>query len=660
MKRIFKQDSLGKKLMAIFLAITIIPLVVTVSVIYYETDQGFTRIIENQQKEVESSIETQFDKVSSDLLDLSMIYTNQEDLVSAFQSGDRDELLLEVNRIFPRLQKEHGLEIFELGDTKGAVILRGHNLEKYGDDKSSLPSIQNALDGKASAGFEFGSSGLSVRAFTPIISNNKVIGTLQTGMDDSFLEDIKNNLEGVKIDLYDGDGTIVVSSEKDHEGKKIGNTSIVTNVKQGKTISTHDNENLQSFMPLYDPTKSEIIGIVGLSQNISTIQDTKQQITFISILIAVITFIIVLFVSLMFSKTITKPIKYIVKSMEELAKGNLGIEIKNSKEKNEIGQLVNAMQVMKNSLHQTIEKVADASTSVSAQSEELMESSHEVMKGSGQISHTMEEIATGTERQADHASEIAFTMSDFAAIVQETSNKGEQIQASSVEVLGLTNEGKQLMGSSQLQMAKIDNLVREAVQKMDDLNHQMQKISEIVLIIQKVADQTNLLALNASIEAARAGEQGKGFAVVANEVKKLAEQVSFSVADISGIVNNIQNESGMLGESLKEGYQEVAQGSKQIKTTGETFDRISVSITEMVRNIQSTSKQLLTIAEGSQKMNGTIEEMASISEESAAGVEETVAVAQQSSSSMEEIVNSSARLAKLAEDLNELIYHFKL
>ncbi|MFE6168942.1 methyl-accepting chemotaxis protein [Viridibacillus arvi] len=660
MKTAFNPDSLNKKLLAIFLSLTIIPLIITVFVIYYAVEQGFTKLIENQQEELEHTIQTQFNKASEALLKITSIYATDEELVLAFQSEKRDELLQEVEKIYPRLQSEHGLNVFEFGNTSGIVSLRGHNPEKHGDDKSGLLAIQSALEGQSISGFEFGTSGLSVRAFAPVIYNNKVIGTLQTGMDDTFLKELNEMLQGVTIDLYDRSGTIVVSSEEENVGKSINHASILSSVENGEKISESNDEYLNSYIPMYDPTQSEIIGAIGINQDISAIQNTKQQIVLLALFITVVTLLAVLFISIKFSKTISNPIKHIAELMKELSKGDLTVAIRESNRNDEIGQLTEAMQVMKNTLHDTLQQVAEASASVSAQSEELTHSALEVKIGSELIARTMQEITSGTEKQADNTSNLAYTMGIFATKAQEMSEKGGHIQTSSIEVLGLTNGGQQLMASSENQMMKIEEIVQEAVRKMDHLDNQTQEISKLVSVIQEVATQTNLLALNAAIEAARAGEHGKGFAVVADEVRKLAEQVSVSVTDITGIVINIQTESSNVTKSLQNSYIEVEQGTRHIKTTSDTLDEINDAVTEMVGNIKIIAENLSDIAVNSQGLNSSIDEIAAISEESAAGVEETAATSQQSSNSMEEVAVGSEKLADLANELDELVRQFKL
>src|SRR5690606_37154509 len=102
-----------------------------------------------------------------------------------------------------------------------------------------------------------------------------------------------------------------------------------------------------------------------------------------------------------------------------------------------------------------------------------------------------------------------------------------------------------------------------------------------------------------AIEAARAGENGRGFAVVADEERKLAEQVADSVTDITKIVVVIQNETSFVVESLQIGYEEVEKGTKQIITTGKTFEQINQAVKDMVTNIQIVTENLSEIAEKS-------------------------------------------------------------
>lgn len=660
MKNIFNWNSLNKKLLALFLTMTIIPLTLTALTIFYAMEQGFTKLITNQQEEMEHTVQTQFNKVSEQLLAITKRYAEDPELIDAFESENRDVLTQQVAQLYPRLQAEHQIGVLEFGNAAGLVMLRGHNPQQHGDDKSGLPAIQSALDGNAISGFEFGASGLSVRAFAPITYHDEVIGTLQTSVDDTFLKELSDMLQNVIIDLYDQDGTIVVSSDETKIGEAFENQTIISAIQNGETLSHRNGESLASYIPMYDPTHSEIIGTIGIQQDLSVIQGTKQQIIHIVLLLASATVVVVLLVSILFSRKIAKPIHMIAERMGELAKGDLSISIESSDRKDEVGQLTNAMQTMKDTLHDTMEKVAEASSSVMLQSEELTQSANEVKSGSEQIAMTMEEIAFGTEKQADNASELAHTMGIFDTKVHDTSERGEQIQRSSIAVLTMTAEGKQLMDSSAQQMMKIDGIVQEAVEKMANFNRQTQEISKLVSVIEAIATQTNLLALNAAIEAARAGEAGKGFAVVADEVRKLAEQVSSSVTDITGIVTDIQMESTDVTESLQNGYKEVEQGTHHIQTTSATFNSIDEAVTGMVETINGIADNLTDLAANSQTLNHSIGEIAAISQEVAAGIEETAATSQQSSSSMEEVAGGAENLAKLADQLNSLVRQFKL
>ncbi|WP_088102380.1 methyl-accepting chemotaxis protein [Halalkalibacter urbisdiaboli] len=360
------------------------------------------------------------------------------------------------------------------------------------------------------------------------------------------------------------------------------------------------------------------------------------------------------------ASTITKPINAVKDRMNLIASGDLTQEPLHTKLKDEAGELIRATNKMSNDMKLILAEVQQVSESVSSQSEELTQSANEVTTGSQQVASTMEELSQGAESQANHSSELASGMESFTTRVQETNENGEQVQETSNHVLEMTVKGSTLMDSSVEQMAMIDQIVQDSVGKVQHLNVQSKEITKLVSVINDIAEQTNLLALNAAIEAARAGEHGKGFAVVADEVRKLAEQVSLSVLDITSIVNNIQKETDIVTDSLQNGYAEVERGTTQIKSTGETFKAIHQSVSDMVSSIQLVSRNLAEMTQTSHHMKQSIEDIAAISEEAAAGVEETSASIQQTSSSMQEVSSSSEHLAKLSENLNQLIRRFKL
>lgn len=381
----------------------------------------------------------------------------------------------------------------------------------------------------------------------------------------------------------------------------------------------------------------------------------------IVLMIANLTAIIVgILLMILISKKTSLHLSNVVKITSEVANGNLQATSMNYQGKDEIGQLAQSVNQMKDNIKGILFKVQNASNSVSSRSEELTQSANEVREGSNQIASTMEELSSGAETQATSAGDLSENMNDFVRKVQSSEANGQEVMQSSQKVQLLTSEGTELMKQSVSQMKQIDSIVAEAVEKVQGLDHQSNEISKLVLVIKDIADQTNLLSLNAAIEAARAGEHGKGFAVVADEVRRLSEQVASSVGEITTIVQNIQSETTQVVGSLNSGYHEVKEGTTQIETTGKNFTTINHAVRDMTNKINTISENLKEIAANSVDMNQLIEEIASVSEESAAGVEQAAASAQQTSSSMEEVSSNANELAELAEKLNEEINTFKL
>lgn len=318
----FQSKSLNKKLLLVLCSTSIIPLILLSGILLYYINQGFSTFIKQNQESTKQSIINNLDLASKELLDLTKILADDNGLINAFRSMDRDSLSNNVQSIFNRLQEEHGLNVFEFGNKKGIVYFRGHNPEKFGDNKSDVAAIQATLNGEALSGFEFGSSGLAIRAFAPIKYNNEIIGTLQTGIDDQFLANLSQTNQGVQLNLYNQTGEMIVSSEKDQVGKTLSDQSLIKQVLSGKEYSNEYKNTLETFLPMYDPTKTEVIGIIGITQDISIIKQVKTATTWITIIVLGLTLLIVSILAVIFSKSISQPMKQLAYFMNDIAGGN--------------------------------------------------------------------------------------------------------------------------------------------------------------------------------------------------------------------------------------------------------------------------------------------------------------------------------------------------
>lgn len=652
--------SIKAKLFVSLLLISSIPLLLISSVLYTMTNQGFNNILQNNQSSTKDTIITQLDNLSHDLLDLTSTYASNSDLLKAFQSEDRKELERAVAPIFERLQEEHQLDVFEFGSIDGKVILRGHNPEKYGDNKSDISAIQATLKGEKLSGFEFGNSGITVRAFVPLIVNNKVIGTLQTGLNSEVIQSVTHSFAGVQLNIMNDEGEILVASDRNIIGDAFSNESILNSVLNGEEATIENENMLESYIPLNDPTNTEVIGVIQLVQDVSTVKSIDRNIALYLIIIGISTLTVAIIIAFTLSRSFSEPLKQLTTLMGELSSGNLTNKFHGKKRKDEFGLLSDSVMETQSNIRGMIQRISELSHTINNQSMAMKQASEEINIGTNQVASTMHELAAGSEQQATSSSNIADKMNQFTTQIIDANKNGSLVNEASYQILQTTKKGNELMNYSMDEMNKIYDVVKEAIQKVKGLDERSKEIEKLINIVQGVSEQTNLLALNAAIEAARAGEHGKGFAVVADEVRKLSVQVSNSIIEITDIVHNIQNELNIVTSSLNNGYKQVEEGSKQLNLTKSAFENINQSVIVMSSNIQNISSTIDKITTNSKVINASIENIAAISQQSAAGIEETSASAQQTKASIEQISYNADSLAKLSEELEQMVNRFKL
>ncbi len=223
----------------------------------------------------------------------------------------------------------------------------------------------------------------------------------------------------------------------------------------------------------------------------------------------------------------------------------------------------------------------------------------------------------------------------------EIDKSGQTIATMAMGAQEVTRQGADTVNHAVSSMQNIASLVEASVNKVSVLKEFSEKISKIAQDIKSIAEQTNLLALNATIEAARAGDAGKGFAVVAGEVKGLAEQTKISTMVIDGIIENLQNESREIVNSMDESAKAVSSGQTIISQVGDQMQEIRQTINDVTRQTSEIASKL------SQQKTAT--------QEIAEGVTEIVTGTDRSVRDTKDIVTTMDELEKLiTNNINKL------
>lgn len=333
------------------------------------------------------------------------------------------------------------------------------------------------------------------------------------------------------------------------------------------------------------------------------------------------------------SNNMLKPIKRMVQSLDDIAKGEgdltRRLEIDTH---DEIGQLGESFNVFVSKLHSIIAGVVDVTSDVKTASSDINTQTLLIEDKLLKHNHETDLVATAITEMSATSHEVAQNTTQVAistqAATKEVANAQDCVDVSLSEVSNLMGE------------------INQAAEQVNSLSEQSKKINSVLSVIGGIAEQTNLLALNAAIEAARAGEQGRGFAVVADEVRSLASRTQDSTLEINEMLSELHNLVTAAVGAMQASQQSCNRSVESSRAISESLGAVTTSVT----TINDMSTQIATAAT----------EQSSVTEEINRNVYAIQEIVNELTQSSKTTSSVSQHLAGRGQNLGDLVGQFKI
>jgi methyl-accepting chemotaxis protein len=390
---------------------------------------------------------------------------------------------------------------------------------------------------------------------------------------------------------HDAEKTAILQTVSSLEKEYVDLTQIklkqFTDIKMAQFKATDRNKQEQLDISLDDAEKEIETGVGSLNalyENLdvktkmiiqASVVDLKSSANQSMIIIFCIAFVGLL-ISIVIAVTIVRairiPLQKCVALTRKITKGDLTAKL-DIVQKDEIGQLCNALNDMLKKLHDIVRDIRIGTDNIAS--------------ASGQISSTSQQMSQGATEQASSTEEVSSAMEEMVSNIVHNMDNAKQTE-------GISTQANDSMDSMNV-------IAKESFESINT-------IAEKITIINDIAFQTNLLALNAAVEAARAGEHGRGFAVVASEVRKLAERSKLAAGEIESLSKN----------SLK-----VTENSKSL------LDALVPEIKKTSHLVQEIASSSMEQSAGAEQINHAIQQLNSITQHNAAASEELATSAEE-------------------------------
>ena len=320
----------------------------------------------------------------------------------------------------------------------------------------------------------------------------------------------------------------------------------------------------------------------------------------------------------------------LLNEMGDLADGDLTIRAKVTEDIT--GAIADSMNYTIDELRTLVTGVNNASTSVSAKSQQAQAVSVQLLDAA--------------EKQSKEIQDTTQQVLGVAQTLTTVSSNAEESSQVAMRSLAASDKGRVAVQNSISGMNDIREQIQETSKRIKRLGESSQEIGEIVELISDITEQTNVLALNAAIQAASAGEAGRGFSVVAEEVQRLAERSGEATKQIGAIVKTIQADTQDAVAAMEKSTTGVVEGAKLSDAAGQALSEIDTVTKNLANLIQRISADTQAQAATANKVARNMQDILEINRQTTTGTQQTA--------------SSIKELADVASDLKASVSGFKL
>ena len=549
---------------------------------------------------------------------MSALVANIPEVQQRFAAGDRDWLHEQFLASYGVLSKNYGAVQFQFHTPPATSFLRLHQIEKYGDDLSGFR--HSVVDTNAQRtphrGLESGVAGLGARGMVPVFDQGRHLGSVEFGMSFGapFFEAFKAR-HGVEAALHlTRDGKVETFASTAGERPLLDEATIAAAAGTPQYAQlTIGGVHLAIYAEAVQDYAGQPLGVIEVAKDRQVYSQIRARAIGQTWMLGALVLAVGLVLALVSARVLARRIERLTQGVDRVAAGDLAREVALDG-RDELAGLAGATDRMRRHLRDLVSEVERNAIAV-----------HEAAR----------QIAQAVDGQAATSSEMSSSVAEITSTMEELSSSSAQIaeySGSVVEIARRTYDGS-LQG---------EEAMRQLVDKMDEIRHDNQvslkeivdlggkskEITRIMEIIDTVADQTKLIAFNAALEASSAGEAGKRFGVVAAEIRRLADSVSESTAEIAHKIGEIQETIGRLVITSEKGSVGIEQGLDASARTADFLHELVQTASETTSSAQQISLSTQQQRTASNQVVVALKEIVTASAETADSVRRISQVAQ--------------------------------